>query len=72
MRGDLLFPERVDHIRLPGVTKLPDGSYISQTLGLDIDRTTALRAGLIQSAVEQYQPDLLIVDKEPTGFRGSF
>jgi predicted glycosyltransferase len=60
----------VDHIRLPGVTKLPDGTYISQTLGLDIDRTTSLRAGLIQSAVEQYQPDLLIVDKEPTGFRG--
>ncbi len=68
--GRFTFPERVDHIRLPGVTKLPDGSYISQTLGLDIDRTTALRAGLIQSAVEQYQPDLLIVDKEPTGFRG--
>jgi predicted glycosyltransferase len=68
--GRFTFPERVDHIRLPGVTKLPDGTYISQTLGLDIDRTTSLRAGLIQSAVEQYQPDLLIVDKEPTGFRG--
>ena len=68
--GRFTFPERVDHIRLPGVTKLPDGSYISQTLGLDIDATTNLRAGLIQSAVEQYRPDLLIVDKEPTGFRG--
>lgn len=68
--GRFTFPERVDHIRLPGVTKLPDGSYISQTLGLDIDDTTSLRAGLIQSAVERYEPDLLIVDKEPTGFRG--
>ena len=68
--GRFTFPERVDHIRLPGVTKLPDGSYDSQTLGLDIDATTNLRAGLIQSAVEQYRPDLLIVDKEPTGFRG--
>lgn len=68
--GRFTFPERVDHIRLPGVTKLPDGSYISSTLGLDIDATTNLRAGLIQSAVEQYKPDLLIVDKEPTGFRG--
>lgn len=68
--GRFTFPERVDHVRLPGVTKLPDGSYVSQTLGLDIDETTALRSGLIQTAVEQYDPDLLVVDKEPTGFRG--
>ena len=68
--GRFTFPERVDHIRLPGVTKLPDGSYVSQTLGMNIDDTTSLRAGIIQSAIEQYEPDLLIVDKEPTGFRG--
>lgn len=68
--GRFTFPERVDHIRLPGVTKLPDGSYVSQTLGLDIDETAALRSGLIQTAVERYDPDLLIVDKEPAGFRG--
>lgn len=68
--GRFTFPERVDHIRLPGVTKLPDGSYVSQTLAMDIDDTTSLRAGLIQSAVERFDPDLLIVDKEPTGFRG--
>ena len=68
--GRFTFPERVDHVRLPGVTKLPDGYYISQTLGLDIEEITSLRAGLIESAIEQYDPDLLIVDKEPTGFRG--
>jgi predicted glycosyltransferase len=68
--GRFTFPERVDHVRLPGVTKLYDGSYVSQTLGLDIDKTTALRSALIQSTVEQFEPDLLIVDKEPTGFRG--
>ena len=68
--GRFTFPEKVDHMRLPGVTKLPDGTYISQTLGLDIDETTSLRSGLIQTAIEQYEPDLLIVDKEPTGFRG--
>ena len=68
--GRFTFPERVDHIRLPGVTKLPDGSYVSQTLGMGIDNTTSLRAGIIQTAIQQYEPDLLIVDKEPTGFRG--
>lgn len=68
--GRFTFPERVDHMRLPGVTKLSDGTYVSQTLGLDIDETTAIRSGIIQSAVEQYRPDLLVVDKEPGGFRG--
>jgi len=68
--GRFAFPERVDHVRLPGVTKLPDGSYVSRTKGLDIDTTTNLRAGLIRAAVEHYAPDLMIIDKEPTGFRG--
>ncbi len=68
--GRFVFPERVDHIRLPGVTKTPDGDYRSERLGLHIDETTALRAGLIKATVEHFDPDLLIVDKEPTGFRG--
>ncbi len=68
--GRFDFPARVDHVRLPGVTKRRDGSYESQTLGMDIEETTELRAGIIRSTAEQYEPDVLIVDKEPTGFRG--
>jgi predicted glycosyltransferase len=68
--GRFTFPRGVDHVRLPGVTKLEDGSYVSQNYGMDIDETTSLRAGLIESTIDQYHPDLLIVDKEPTGFRG--
>ena len=68
--GRFTFPPAVDHVRLPGVKKLADGSYVSQTSGMDIDATTALRSALITSTIEQYEPDILIVDKEPTGFRG--
>ncbi|MBX2883083.1 MAG: hypothetical protein KTR32_24230 [Granulosicoccus sp.] len=68
--GRFTFPNRVDYVRLPGVTKRVDGSYVSDKLGLDIDETTTLRSGLIKSLVEQFVPDLIIVDKEPTGFRG--
>ena len=68
--GRFTFPRRVDHVRLPGVTKRADGSYASQTIGMGIDEVTDLRAGLIQTAVKQFDPDVLIVDKEPTGFRG--
>lgn len=68
--GRFTFPRRVDHVRLPGVTKRADGSYAARTIGMGIDEVTELRAGLIQTAVQQFDPDILIVDKEPTGFRG--
>jgi predicted glycosyltransferase len=68
--GRFTFPKAVDHVRLPGVKKLSDGSYVSQVTGMNIDATTDLRVGLIKSTLQQYPPDLLIVDKEPTGFRG--
>lgn len=68
--GRFTFPSRVDHVRLPGVTKLSDGSYVSQSMGMDISETSRLRSGLIKSTAKQYRPDVLIVDKEPTGFHG--
>lgn len=68
--GRFAFPSRVDHMRLPGVIKRSDGSYASRTMGMSIEETTDLRSGLILSMAEQYDPDVLIVDKEPTGFRG--
>lgn len=68
--GRFAFPPRVDHVRLPGVTKLSDGSYASQTNGMDIEEVTDLRTSIIEATIRQYHPDILIVDKEPTGFRG--
>ena len=68
--GRFAFPNRVDHMRLPGVIKRTDGSYASRTMGMNIEDTTELRAGLIRSTAEQFDPDILVVDKEPTGFRG--
>ena len=68
--GRFTFPHAVDHVRLPGVKKLADGTYVSQNSGMDLEATTSLREGLINSTIAQYDPDLLIVDKEPTGFRG--
>ncbi|PRZ50109.1 glycosyltransferase family protein [Tritonibacter scottomollicae] len=68
--GRFAFPNRVDHMRLPGVIKRSDGSYASRTMGMNIEETTELRAGLIRSTAEQFAPDILVVDKEPCGFRG--
>lgn len=68
--GRFAFPPRVDHVRLLGVTKHADGSYASQTTGMGIEEVTEFRSELIKTSVEQFCPDVLIVDKEPTGFRG--
>ena len=68
--GRFAFPTRVDHMRLPGVIKRADGSYASRTMGMSIEETTEMRAALIRSSAEQFDTDVLVVDKEPTGFRG--
>ncbi|MCV6585961.1 MAG: hypothetical protein OIF47_10545 [Marinibacterium sp.] len=68
--GRFAFADNVDHIRLPGVTKRSDGSYVPEALDIGIDETTALRAALIETAAREFRPDILIVDKEPAGFRG--
>ncbi len=68
--GRFDFASHVDHVRLPGVVKLPNGEYASHNLGIHIEETVSLRAALIASADAAFQPDLLIVDKEAAGFRG--
>jgi predicted glycosyltransferase len=68
--GRFDFPARTDHVRLPGVVKLPNGDYRSHNLAVEIDETVRLRAAIIDAAADTFAPDLIIVDKEPLGFRG--
>ncbi len=68
--GNFEFGSGVDYVRVPGVTKLPNGDYTSLNLNLDIDDATSLREALIRETAERFDPDIFIVDKEPTGFRG--
>src|SRR3712207_4830741 len=68
--GSFDFGSGVDYVRIPGVTKLPDGDYRTLNLNLSLDDAVHLRAALILQTAEAFRPDLLIVDKEPTGFRG--
>lgn len=67
--GRFDFAERIDHVRLPGVVKQPDGSYTSLNLNLPIDEMVQLRGAIIAATARQFAPDLVIVDKEPWGFR---
>ena len=64
------FPDGIDFVRVPGVVKLPSGDYVSHNMHIDIAETVSLREEIIKSTALSFRPDLLIVDKEPTGLRG--
>jgi len=68
--GNFEFGSGVDYIRIPGVTKLPDGDYRCLNLNVSLDEAVGLRQSLILQAAKSFRPDVFIVDKEPTGFRG--
>jgi len=68
--GSFDFRSRVDFVRIPGVIKLRNGEYVSLSLHIDIEETLAMRSSIIRHTADIFDPDLLIVDKEPLGLRG--
>ena len=68
--GSFDFRARVDFVRIPGVIKLRNGEYVSLGLHIDIEETLAMRSSIIRHTADIFDPDLLIVDKEPLGLRG--
>ncbi len=68
--GSFEFRARVDFVRIPGVIKLRDGEYTPLSLHINIDQTLAIRSSIIQHTAQVFEPDIFIVDKEPTGLRG--
>ena len=68
--GSFEFRSRVDFVRIPGVIKLRNGEYTSLSLHINIDQTLAIRSSIIEHTSKVFEPDILIVDKEPLGLRG--
>lgn len=68
--GNFEYADGIDYVRLPGVVKQPDGDYASLSLRMPLEECVALREGIIRQTAIAFDPDILIVDKEPTGFRG--
>jgi predicted glycosyltransferase len=68
--GSFDFRSRVDFVRIPGVIKLRNGEYVSLNLHIDIEETLAMRSSIVRHTADIFDPDMLIVDKEPLGLRG--
>ena len=69
--GALLMPEGIDCVTLPAIRKEANGEYNPRFL-LDVSdaELIALRTRVIRSAMEVFEPDVLIVDYLPLGVAG--
>jgi predicted glycosyltransferase len=60
-------PARIDYVKLPCLSRNVHGHYGARFLDLSLDNTVRLRANLIRSAIADFAPDLILVDKKPFG-----
>jgi predicted glycosyltransferase len=60
----------IEYLNLPGFAKQLSGEYKPRSLNIPIEEFVSLRANLLLAAVKNFQPDLMIVDKEPLGVKG--
>lgn len=60
-------PPGIDYLKLPCLSRDVDGSYGARSLPLSLDTAVRLRANLIKSAIADFAPDLILVDKKPFG-----
>jgi predicted glycosyltransferase len=60
-------PSAVDCLTLPSLFKEEDGTYRSRHLKISLAELIAVRSKAIAGALEEFAPDVLIVDKVPRG-----
>lgn len=64
------FPENVDYLKLPSMTKLGNDTYVPDGLRIGSLEVSALRSGILESAVRLFAPDVVLVDRYPLGVDG--
>lgn len=60
-------PDGVDTLALPALCKEADGAYRARSLGIDRDAILRLRTQILRTALREFAPDVLVVDKLPRG-----
>lgn len=68
--GRFALPARADLITLPGWRKTADGRYAPRDLPSGSAELAVLRGAVIRAALDQFEPDILIVDNAPRGAEG--
>lgn len=63
-------PAEMDYIKLPCLKRSEAGNLHVRTLDMELAATVKLRSEIIRTAVENFSPDVLLVDKKPAGVAG--
>lgn len=63
-------PQGSDTLILPSLSKGKDGNYKSGSINMTCKQITGLRAAIIRSTIEAFEPDLFIADGVPRGASG--
>lgn len=58
---------RFDYLKLPSIGRTLAGDYIAKQLGTNFKELVAVRSQIIQAALANFKPDVMIVDKKPRG-----
>lgn len=66
----LRLPDGLDTLKLPALRKVTNGSYEARSLSISPAHIVGLRSDLLTTAVESFDPDVLLVDKHPLGIGG--
>lgn len=63
-------PPGIDYLTLPALYKSTDGQYQARRLDLSLKEIINLRSQIIHTTVQNFKPDVLIVDNVPRGAKG--
>jgi len=67
--GRFSFPEQIDFVRIPGMIKKTNDEYLPLSVHLNARHALDIRKNIITATAKTFQPQLVIVDKEPLGLK---
>jgi predicted glycosyltransferase len=63
-------PRGLDYIKLPCLSRDATGELSAKYLQTQTEETMRLRSAILQIAIANFKPDLILVDKKPYGLQG--
>lgn len=67
--GRFALPDQIDFVRIPGMIKKTNEEYLPLSIKINPKHVLDIRKNIIKATAKTFQPQLLIVDKEPLGLK---
>ncbi len=67
--GRFDIPKGIDFVRIPGMIKQSNESYVPHSIAIDPSLALAIRQNIILATAKTLKPDVFLVDKAPLGLK---